>query len=126
MVDLPAHLPEDIYSFDLTAAGTRTAGFAVAAVVAWSIGGVLSDRVHPKPVVLASLAGAAVLALVIATKPGPEIPAGAAFIAMATFFGLAPAAFSPGWLGGHPRHASVPSRASSVPPAGSAGISLRW
>ena len=84
---LPTYLT-DIYSFDLTGAGTRTAGFAVAAVVARPIGGVLSDRVHPKPVVLASLAGTAVMALVIATKPAPEIPAGAAFIAMASFLGL--------------------------------------
>jgi len=84
---LPTYLT-DIYAFDLTGAGTRTAGFAVAAVVARPIGGVLSDRVHPKPVVLLSLAGTAVMALVIATKPAPEIPAGAAFIAMAAFLGL--------------------------------------
>jgi NNP family nitrate/nitrite transporter-like MFS transporter len=84
---LPTYLT-DIYAFDLTGAGTRTAGFAVAAVVARPIGGVLSDRIHPKPVVLASLAGTAVLALVIATKPAPEIPAGAAFIVMASFLGL--------------------------------------
>ncbi len=48
---LPTYL-KDVYSFDLTEAGTRTAGFAIAAVVARPIGGVLSDRIHPKPVVL--------------------------------------------------------------------------
>jgi len=72
--------------------GRRTcrprAGFAIAAVVARPIGGVLSDRLHPKPVVLVSLAGAAALALVIAAQPQPEIPAGVAFIAMAFFLGI--------------------------------------
>jgi NNP family nitrate/nitrite transporter-like MFS transporter len=84
---LPTFL-KDVYSFDLTAAGTRTAGFAIAAVIARPIGGVLSDRLHPKPVVLVSLAGAAALALVIAAQPQPEIPAGAAFVAMAFFLGI--------------------------------------
>ena len=77
-----------LYDFDLTDAGTRTAGFAIAAVVARPIGGILSDRLHPKPVVLVSLAGAAALALVIAAQPQPEVPAGASFIAMAFFLGL--------------------------------------
>ena len=51
---LPTFL-KDVYAFDLTAAGTRTAGFAVAAVVARPIGGVLSDRIGPRAV-LAHLA----------------------------------------------------------------------
>jgi hypothetical protein len=38
--------------------------------------------------VLASLAGAAVLALVIATKPAAEVPAGVAFVVMAFFLGI--------------------------------------
>jgi MFS transporter, NNP family, nitrate/nitrite transporter len=84
---LPTYL-KDIYSFDLTEAGTRTAGFAVAAVIARPIGGILSDRVHPKPIVLTSLAGAAILSIVIATQPQPEIPAGATFVAMAFFLGI--------------------------------------
>ena len=37
---LPTYL-KDIYAFDLTAAGTRTAGFAIAAVVARPLGGIL-------------------------------------------------------------------------------------
>ena len=37
---LPTYL-KDVYAFDLTAAGTRTAGFAIAAVVARPIGGIL-------------------------------------------------------------------------------------
>ena len=36
---LPTYL-KDVYDFDLTGAGTRTAGFAIAAVIARPIGGV--------------------------------------------------------------------------------------
>jgi len=84
---LPTYL-KDVYDFDLTQAGTRTAGFALAAVVARPIGGVLSDRVHPRPVVLTSLAGAALIALVIATQPAPELAAGLSFVAMAFLLGI--------------------------------------
>src|SRR6478735_6062142 len=84
---LPTYL-KDVYGFNLTEAGTRTAGFALAAVVARPVGGVLSDRIHPRPVVLTSLTGAAVMALVIATQPAPELAAGAAFIAMAFLLGI--------------------------------------
>jgi NNP family nitrate/nitrite transporter-like MFS transporter len=84
---LPTYL-KDVYGFDLTQAGTRTAGFAVAAVVARPIGGVLSDRLHPRPVVLTSLAGAAVMAVVIATQPAPELAAGLSFVVMAFLLGI--------------------------------------
>jgi len=84
---LPTYL-KDVYSFDLTQAGTRTAGFALAAVIARPIGGLLSDRLHPRPIVITSLAGAAVMAVVIATQPAPELAAGAAFIAMAFLLGM--------------------------------------
>ena len=84
---LPTYL-NDIYDFDLTDAGTRTAGFAIAAVIARPLGGILSDRITPKPVVITSLTGAAVLALVIATEPPLEVPAGATFVAMAFFLGI--------------------------------------
>jgi NNP family nitrate/nitrite transporter-like MFS transporter len=84
---LPTYL-KDVYAFDLTQAGTRTAGFAVAAVVARPIGGVLSDRVHPRPVVLTSLAGTAAMALVIATQPAPELAAGLSFVVMAFLLGI--------------------------------------
>ena len=43
---LPTYL-KDVYDFDLTDAGTRTAGFAIAAVIARPIGGILSDRIGP-------------------------------------------------------------------------------
>ena len=84
---LPTYL-KDVYEFDLAGAGTRTAGFAIAAVVARPIGGILSDRTHPKVVTLVSLAGAAASAVVMATQPVPEIPAGIDFVAMAFFLGL--------------------------------------
>ena len=84
---LPTYL-KAIYDFSQTEAGTRTAGFAIAAVIARPIGGIVSDRFHPRPVVLTSLAGAAVMAIVIATQPEPEIPAGLSFVAMAFFLGI--------------------------------------
>ncbi|MDN5763829.1 MAG: MFS transporter [Microlunatus sp.] len=84
---LPTYL-NDVYKFDLTAAGTRTAGFAIAAVIARPIGGVLSDRVGPRAVMIVSMAGAAVMALVVALRLPPEIPAGVAFVLMAVFLGL--------------------------------------
>jgi NNP family nitrate/nitrite transporter-like MFS transporter len=84
---LPTYL-KDVYDFDLTAAGTRTAGFAIAAVIARPIGGMLSDRIGPPKIVAASLAGAAVLAIVIALQPPPELAAGSSFVAMAFALGL--------------------------------------
>ncbi len=72
---LPTYL-KDVYDFDLTAAGTRTAGFAIAAVIARPIGGDLSDQSDPRTVMMVSLAGAAVMAIIIALQPPPEIPAG--------------------------------------------------
>jgi NNP family nitrate/nitrite transporter-like MFS transporter len=84
---LPTYL-KDVYDFGLTGAGTRTAGFAIAAVVARPVGGSLADRVGPRAVVAVSLAGAAVMAVVIALKPRPEVPAGTAFVLMAAFLGL--------------------------------------
>jgi NNP family nitrate/nitrite transporter-like MFS transporter len=84
---LPTYL-KTIYDFTQTEAGTRTAGFALAAVVARPIGGVMSDRLHPKVVVITSLAGAAVLALVEVTQPKPEFPAGASFVLLAFFLGI--------------------------------------
>lgn len=84
---LPTYL-KDVYDFDLTQAGTRTAGFAVAAVIARPIGGTLSDRVGPRAVAATSFAGAAVMAVVVALQPQPEIPAGLAFVVLAAFLGL--------------------------------------
>lgn len=84
---LPTYLA-DVYGYDLADAGARTAGFAIAGVVARPVGGILSDRWHPKPIVLVSLAGAAVLAVVLSLKPAAEVPAGTAFVVMAFFLGI--------------------------------------
>jgi NNP family nitrate/nitrite transporter-like MFS transporter len=84
---LPTYL-SDVYGFDLTGAGTRTAGFAIAAVIARPVGGVLSDRIGPRTVSAISFAGAAVMAVLIALKPAPELAAGTEFVLMAAFLGL--------------------------------------
>ncbi len=84
---LPTYL-KDVYDFDLTGAGSRTAGFAVAAVIARPLGGILSDRVGPRTVAAISFGGAAVMALVETTVPAPEIGAGLTFVLLALFLGL--------------------------------------
>lgn len=84
---LPTYL-KDVYSFDLTGAGTRTAGFAIAAVIARPVGGILSDRIGARTVSAISFAGAAVMAVVVSLVPPPELAAGAAFIVLAIFLGL--------------------------------------
>jgi MFS transporter, NNP family, nitrate/nitrite transporter len=84
---LPTYL-KDVYGFDLTGAGTRTAVFAMTAVIARPIGGTLSDRIGARTVVAISLAGTCVLAIIEAFQPPAEIPAGASFVALAVFLGL--------------------------------------
>jgi NNP family nitrate/nitrite transporter-like MFS transporter len=84
---LPTYL-KNVYAFGLTGAGTRTAGFAIAAVIARPIGGILADKIGPRTVVAISLAGAAVMSLIIALRLPPEFPAGSAFVLMALFLGL--------------------------------------
>jgi NNP family nitrate/nitrite transporter-like MFS transporter len=84
---LPTYL-KNVYSFGLTEAGTRTAGFAIAAVIARPIGGTLADKIGPRKVVAISLAGAAVMSVIVALRLPPEIPAGTTFVLMALFLGL--------------------------------------
>jgi NNP family nitrate/nitrite transporter-like MFS transporter len=84
---LPTYL-KNVYEFDLTGAGTRTAGFAIAAVIARPIGGTLADKIGPRKVVAISLVGAAVMSVIIALRLPPEIPAGTSFVLMALFLGL--------------------------------------
>lgn len=84
---LPTYLG-NVYNFDATGAGTRTAGFAAAAVVARPIGGTLADKVGPKLVSIASYVGAGVLAVVVAFQPDAEHVYGPIFILMALFLGL--------------------------------------
>lgn len=105
---LPTFL-NDVYAFDLTAAGTRTAGFAVAAVVCRPLGGILSDRLGPKLVTAGAMGGAAVLAVAMALQPPLEIPAGIVFVLMAACLGLgAGAVFT--WV----THLAPPARVGSV------------
>ncbi|MGN5239841.1 nitrate/nitrite transporter [Rhodococcus sp. SJ-3] len=84
---LPTYI-KTIYDFSAVDAGTRTAGFAVAAVIARPIGGALSDRIPPKYVVLASLAGTAVTAFIATLKPPPDVWSATDFITMAIFLGI--------------------------------------
>lgn len=84
---LPTYL-KDVYDFDLQSAGTRTAGFALAAVIARPVGGALSDRFGPRVITAISCAGAALLAVWMITKPPVELAAGTAFVLMAVFMGL--------------------------------------
>ncbi|WP_298252013.1 MFS transporter [uncultured Arthrobacter sp.] len=94
---LPTYL-DNVYGFDATAAGTRTAGFALAAVIARPVGGILADRIGPRTVTLASLGGTAVLAMVVALQPGQERVYGPVFLLMALFLGLGTGGVF-GWVG---------------------------
>lgn len=90
-VSFSAYLPTyllDVYDMNPTDAGARTAGFALAAVLARPIGGVLADKFGAKPVVLFSLLGVVVLALVVMGQPRTEVATGMTFLAMAGSLGL--------------------------------------
>ncbi|MGV0745428.1 nitrate/nitrite transporter [Mycolicibacterium sp. XJ870] len=84
---LPTYI-KTIYDFTAVEAGTRTAGFALAAVLARPIGGALSDRIPPKYVVLASFAGTALMAFVAVFQPPPDLWSAATFITLAVFLGI--------------------------------------
>ncbi|HNP56842.1 MAG TPA: MFS transporter [Gordonia sp. (in: high G+C Gram-positive bacteria)] len=85
---LPTYL-NDVYDMtDLKSAGARTAGFAVAAVIARPLGGVLSDRFGPRLITAISCGGAALLALWMITKPAMPWYAGVDFILMAVMMGM--------------------------------------
>jgi NNP family nitrate/nitrite transporter-like MFS transporter len=81
-VYLPAYL-RTAYGLTPNDAALRTAGFVILAVIGRPIGGWLSDRLHPVPVLVACFSGTAVLAVIQAFQP--------ALIPMATidFLGLA-------------------------------------
>ena len=73
---------------DAIGAGTRTALFVAAAVIARPIGGVLADRFGPKIITLVSLGGIVSLGYVVGQEPPEGIVTGAAFIVMAAMMGL--------------------------------------
>ncbi|MFE9246358.1 nitrate/nitrite transporter [Nocardiopsis sp. NPDC006938] len=76
------------YDYAQTDAGMRTAGFAVAAVIARPVGGILSDRIGPVRVCLISFFGTCVFAVVLALHPPAEFPAGLSFVLIALTLGL--------------------------------------
>ncbi|MGW4478463.1 MFS transporter [Rhodococcus triatomae] len=84
---LPTYI-KTVYDFSAVDAGTRTAAFALAAVIARPIGGALSDRIAPKWVVLASLGGTGLLALVEILQPPPDFWSGLTFTLLAVFLGI--------------------------------------
>jgi NNP family nitrate/nitrite transporter-like MFS transporter len=87
-VYLPTYL-KTAYDLSQSGAALRTAGFVVLAVVARPVGGALSDRLHPVPVLVWSFAGVAALAVLQAFEP-PLVPLGTvAFLGMAAFLGAA-------------------------------------
>jgi NNP family nitrate/nitrite transporter-like MFS transporter len=87
-VYLPAYL-RTAYHLSADAAALRTAGFVVLAVIARPIGGWLSDRLHPVPVLVCCFSGVALLAIVQSFEPA-LVPLGTiAFLGMATFLGAA-------------------------------------
>ncbi len=87
-VYLPTNL---INTYDLTPsdAALRTAGFVVLAVVARPVGGVLSDRYHPVPVLLACFVGSGLFAALAALEL-ELLPAGTvAYLGLALLLGMA-------------------------------------
>jgi MFS transporter, NNP family, nitrate/nitrite transporter len=84
---LPTYI-KTIYGFSAVDAGARTAGFALAAVLARPVGGALSDRIAPKYVVIASFAGTALMAFIAVFQPPPDVWSAATFITLAIFLGI--------------------------------------
>ncbi len=87
-VYLPAYL-KTAYGLTPDAAALRTAGFVVLAVVARPVGGWLSDRFHPVPVLVYCFTGTALFAIMQAFQPVLVPTATIAFLGMAAFLGAA-------------------------------------
>jgi NNP family nitrate/nitrite transporter-like MFS transporter len=86
---LPATYLRNAYELAAEDAATRTAGFVVLAVLMRPVGGWLSDRVGPVPVLAASFVAAAALA-VLAAVHLPLLPLGTvAFLGLAAALGAA-------------------------------------
>jgi NNP family nitrate/nitrite transporter-like MFS transporter len=67
----------------------RTAGFVIIAVVARPLGGWLSDRFHPVPVLVYCFTGTALFAIIQAFAPSLVPTATIAFLGMAAMLGAA-------------------------------------
>ncbi|WP_232796841.1 MFS transporter [Blastococcus atacamensis] len=87
-VYLPTYL-KDAFALDAGDAAMRTAGFVVLAVVMRPIGGILSDRFHPVPVLVGCFAVVAIFAAVSAFEAPLEWTGTVAFLAMAAALGAA-------------------------------------
>ena len=118
---LPTYLG-NVYNWDATDAGTRTAGFAVAAVIARPIGGTIADRIGPKIVTLVSFAGhrGPGHGGGVPAQPGTGLRNGVPAYGRCSW-GWARAACSPGWDGSLRRRTWVRSAGSSPPPGGLGG-----
>jgi NNP family nitrate/nitrite transporter-like MFS transporter len=87
-VYLPSYL-RNAFELSQSDAAFRTAGFVVVAVLMRPVGGWLSDRLHPVPVLTAAFGAAAVLATVAALEL-PLMPIGTlAFLGLAAVLGAA-------------------------------------
>jgi NNP family nitrate/nitrite transporter-like MFS transporter len=84
---LPTYI-KTIYGFPPVEAGARAAAFALAAVLARPVGGMLADRIAPKYVVLASLGGTAVMAAIAILQPPPDLYSAATHTVLAIFLGI--------------------------------------
>jgi MFS transporter, NNP family, nitrate/nitrite transporter len=87
-VYLPAYL-KTAYGLSANDAALRTAGFVVLAVIARPIGGWLSDRFHPVPVLVSCFTGTALFAVLQAFEPALMPVATIAFLGMACLLGAA-------------------------------------
>ncbi|MBX6750615.1 MAG: NarK/NasA family nitrate transporter [Micromonosporaceae bacterium] len=87
-VYLPAYL-RIAYGLTPNDAALRTAGFVVLAVIARPVGGWLSDRFHPVPVLMWCFGATALFAVVQAFEPMLMPTATIAFLSMAALLGAA-------------------------------------
>nr|WP_243421006.1 MFS transporter [Micromonospora globispora] len=87
-VYLPAYL-RTAYGLEPVDAAMRTAGFVVLAVIARPIGGWLSDRLHPVPVLVWCFSGVAAFAVVQAFEPALMPVGTVTFLGMAVLLGAA-------------------------------------
>lgn len=84
---LPTYL-NNIYGWGGVEAGTRTAGFALMAVIARPIAGTIGDRIDPKHICMTSFTLVTILATIIAFQPAGEFVYGPLFLAMAASLGI--------------------------------------
>jgi NNP family nitrate/nitrite transporter-like MFS transporter len=87
-VYLPAYL-RTAYGLTPNDAALRTAGFVILAVIGRPIGGWLSDRLHPVPVLVVTFSGTAVLAVIQAFQPMLMPIATVDFLGLAALLGAA-------------------------------------